>query len=167
MKKVFLISIFCVLASYTSVAQEASGNVDFVIPTYSGADPSLGVGLLYLYDFDNGINIGGYTAYRQMLNFNGYFSDIPIMFIARYYINGGSSGFYPQVGLGVDNSFAVIKYKWGGFVQKVSSSAISFAYSVGLGGRLKNNLDLSGHFEGRVYKNNHRGYVVLRVGYWF
>jgi hypothetical protein len=150
------------------VSQEASGNVDFVIPTYSGADPSLGVGLLYLYDLDNGINIGGYTAYRQMLNFKGYFSNIPIMFIARYYINGGSSGLYPQIGLGADYSIAVIKYKWWeNLVYKVSSSAISFAYSVGLGGKLKNNLDLSGHFEGRVYKNNHRGYVVLRVGYWF
>ncbi|HOE39661.1 MAG TPA: hypothetical protein PLG05_09560 [Bacteroidales bacterium] len=167
MKKTLLISIFCVFVSFASIAQEASGNVDFVIPTYSNADLSLGVGLLYLYDLDNGINIGGFIAYRQMLNFKGYFFDIPIMFIARYYINGGSSGLYPQVGLGVENSFSVIKYKWGGSTQKISTSGISFAYSVGLGGKLRNNLDLSGHFEGRVFDNNHRGYVVLRVGYWF
>ncbi|HPX75069.1 MAG TPA: hypothetical protein PLW77_00650 [Bacteroidales bacterium] len=162
MKKTFLILIFCVIASFASKAQ-FSGFVDLLIPAKENTVPFLGPGVMYLHELENGISIGGLAAYRQRLNFNSFSGNIPIMLVSRYYTSGRGRGFYPQAGLGFNTTFNVFKNK---FLNRTESYSITcFSYVVGIGGKFKSNLDISGHFEGYILNGHHSGAVLLRVGF--
>lgn len=162
MKKAFLILIFCVFASFASKAQ-FSGFVDLKIPTAENSVPFFGPGVQYLHELENGLSIGGLVAYRQRLDFNSFSGNIPIMLVSRYYTSGRGRGFYPQVGVGFNTTFRIYKNK---LLNRTDSYSITcFSYVAGIGGKFKNNLDISAHFEGYVLNAKHSGAILLRVGF--
>lgn len=123
----------------------------------------LGVGLSLVQDIRSvdGLALGGYASYRQVLAKNTYSIQIPFMGLARYYIN--RSGFYPQLALGGMHYFASSKV----FNTRFTSSLTRFAFNLGLGYKLDNGLDFTFSYENIVFKNASAHQLSLRLAFAF
>ncbi|MDY0217210.1 MAG: outer membrane beta-barrel protein [Bacteroidales bacterium] len=160
-KNVLMIVMIMLFAS--SAFSQINVYAEGAISTKENVKARLGIGAMYLHPITDAFHLGANMAYRQSLTSDYYAAQIPIMAVARYYVMGDATGFYPQVSLGLVNSFSRIKV----FNNTIKSSSSNFGFNVGAGYRLDNNLDFSLLYENIVFENASASAFLIRVGFNF
>lgn len=162
MKKNVLLVLVIMLISVSAYSQ-INAYAEGVFNTVKNSKARLGLGIIYLHPISDAFSLGANVGYRQTLSGDFFAGQIPIMAVARYYVMGDATGFYPQASLGMVYSFSRMKI----LNQTIKSSSTNFGFNVGVGYRVDDTVDFSLLYENIVFKNASSNAFLGRVAFNF
>lgn len=162
MKKNVLLVLVIMLISISAYSQ-FNVYAEGVFNTAKNSKARLGIGALYLHPVSDAFHLGANIGYRQTLSGDLFAGQIPIMAVARYYVMGDATGFYPQASLGMVYSFSRMEI----LNRTIKSSFTNFGFNLGVGYRVDDTIDFSLLYENIVFKNASSNAFLLRVAYNF
>lgn len=134
-----------------------------VFNTVKNSKARLGIGIIYLHPITDAFNLGVNVGYRQTLSGDFFAGQIPIMGVARYYVMGDATGFYPQASLGIAYSFSRMEI----LNTKIKAHSTNFGFNVGAGYRVDDTVDFTLLYENIVYSSASSNAFILRVAFNF
>jgi len=158
MKKFILLIGF--IGIYVSSFSQFSLNGDVVIGTKFKGSPYVGLSGLFMKEIDNGFCAGGLLGLQFYTGSGSSSFRIPVMAEARYFVSGGTDGFYPLANLG----FVHEESKTNGIIV-IKFSTTNFAFALGAGVKF-GNADFSFRYENIQYSIGHAEVFDFKLGFW-